>query len=778
MGEQQLKSQIDFLNDFFNFGKEFEELGCSPTIISCHVSFVNYNTRQVWLQPIEAHYLEKKLSKLLIEWKKKIKNFKSIEENEIIDKKIYIYSTVDGKLGRCYVVKRNEERPSIQCIDVGKTETLTNDTKIYEINNDMISGELCYPLCFVVDYIPNAYCQRYGIPEISDIKAGSFIHAVIINVADDVFSAFIFNGYRMLYSIKNEFFKMYELGGKLKVLDQICKGKRSFSAPHWGFDKAHRITDEYTDGFVIGVPDHEHIYVRSIDLTIAYLFFVEFLNKYYNDKRNRGKLSVNKINPSNSHDLFVLYDSETTKFYRVSIISFNSQFVNCYCIDQPTLVFKNIRNEPDFLWKLKDFFMLPKFVSLVKLGNFKTYGKSNNTEINERRSRVLKLLFKNNNQVQIINNCCEEFLTVEHEGSNIVTKFKNKLVDLHGDNIDLAACLLSDQKILKRPSFGEFGKSLNASFCKKGNVLGKSLRDLCIEMPKNRTSCVESTEAKIPVDSFGMYNPKDSTLLPIDDYFDEEEEGSIDEFVKEFNKLKENTNIQLDRNYDSLTNASLHKGIHHPQYKLEAFSITNFVNENEVYIFSSEILMVYEENYKYINSYDTRKFKEIKLENVLPDTVYLIKRNEECYRVVTGNNFSNNDRGEATDSSSEDEALEDFFFLEIETKRQFKYNRKMKIYSCPLEIIKLPYPYLEVVSLSEKILDSNYDRLNLEDKIDAIKYLKKSIPLFKNNITMLGKFMTTNMGNRKILTLSTIDGTNIVMEFQKYCKDLYIKSRK
>uniref|UniRef100_A0A0K0FMG1 Tudor domain-containing protein n=1 Tax=Strongyloides venezuelensis TaxID=75913 RepID=A0A0K0FMG1_STRVS len=778
MGDLQLKSQIDFLNDFFNFGKEFEELGCSPTIISCHVSFVNYNTRQVWLQPIETHYLEKKLSKLLIEWKKKIKNFKSIEENEIKDKKIYIYSTMDGKLGRCYVTKRNDERHLIQCIDNGKTETLTNDTKIYEINNDMITGDLCYPLCFVVDYIPNAYCQKYGIPEISNIRAGSFIHTVIINVANNVLNAFIFNGYRILYSIKNEFFKMYELGGKLKILDQICIGKRSFSVPNWRFDKPHRISDEYTDGFVLGVPDHEHIYVRSIDLSIAYLFFVECLNKYYNDKRNREKLSVNKINSSNFHDLFVLYDSETIKFYRVAIINFNSNFLNCYCIDQPTLVFKNIRNEPDFLWKLKDFFMLPKFISLVKLGNFKTYGKSNNTELNERRSKVLKSLFKNNNQIQIINNCCEEFLTVEHEGSNIVTKYKNKLVYLHGDNIDLAACLLNDQKILKRSNFGEFEKSLNASFCKKENVLGKSLKDLCIGTSKNHTSCVEITEGKVFGDSFGMYNPKDSTLLPMDDYFDEEEEGYVDEFVKEFNKLKGNTNIQLNRNYDSLTNAPSHKTIHHPKYKLEAFSITNFVNENELYIFCGEASIIYGENYKFINNYDTSKFIEIKLENVLPDTVYLIKRNQECYRVVTGNNFSSNKRGEVSDSSSEDEALEDFFFLEIETKRQFKYDIKMKIYSCPLEIIQLPYPNLEVVSLSEKILDNNYDRLNSKDKVDAIKYLKKSIPLFKNNITMLGKFMTTNMGNRKILTLSTIDETNIVVEFQKYCKDLYIKSRK
>uniref|UniRef100_A0AAF5CYI6 Peptidase_M13 domain-containing protein n=1 Tax=Strongyloides stercoralis TaxID=6248 RepID=A0AAF5CYI6_STRER len=605
-------------NKFFNFGKEYEELGCSPSIISGIVSNISYETKKIWLKPIETNYLDKKLSKLLDEWKNK--KVEPLKECDIVDKKTYIYWKINDELGRCYVIRRINKVPLIHYIDTGKVEEMSEEIRIYKIDNNMISGNLAYPLCFVLEYLPSIYCEKYDIPEISCIKINDFVDTIIINCLENCVYGFVTFNKNMLTLIENNFIKNNEIGKKLGRVKQFCERNIISNISGWGVDKCYEIIEEYVDGFVIGVPDNEHIYVRSFNLSIGYLLFFQFLNDYYRKEENRKNLSVNKIDSLNVNDIFVFYDSSTDKFYRISIINFNSKKINCYCIDQPTLVFQNVNNKPDIIWRLADSFRLPKFLTLVKIGNFNEYKKCFFAiESYKQQANELKLLFINNNIIQVIKDSCKEFVIIKHEGRNLIEKYKNSIKKLCVENFDIKTSFINNKsKKLKNTKYGEFGKSLNASFSKKGTVFGKSLRDECLKISKNNINNIMDTENEINKDSFGMFQYDKYFSDELNYYineFIESNEHDIDLLVQKFNEItikeKNALNKYLSFPKDILSN----KNITYRDKEICNFTITSFKNEGEIYILNNQELELYLENQEIINKYDTNKLNEIKIED-------------------------------------------------------------------------------------------------------------------------------------------------------------------
>ncbi|CEF64099.1 Hypothetical protein SRAE_1000235500 [Strongyloides ratti] len=310
------ESSIKFLNNILNFGKEYEELGCSPSTIPGIICNINYETRKIWLRPSETNYLNKKLSKLLNKWK--VKNIKPLKEYEIDNKNIYIYWKINDEIGRCFIIKRINKQPLIHYIDNGKIEEMSNEIKIFKIDNDMICGDLAYPLCFVLEYLPSVYCEKYDIPKISNFEIEDFIHVFIINCPGDYVYGFGTSSKNTLSLIENNFIKNYEIGKKLGKVKYLCKGNDTYVSSKSTIFQFYEIIEEYADCFVIGVPDEKHIYVRSINLSIGYLFFFQYLNKFYRKEKSRKELNVNKIDIKNYREIYVFYDSSTDNFYRTN----------------------------------------------------------------------------------------------------------------------------------------------------------------------------------------------------------------------------------------------------------------------------------------------------------------------------------------------------------------------------------------------------------------------------------------------------------------------------
>ncbi|CEF64100.1 Hypothetical protein SRAE_1000235600 [Strongyloides ratti] len=378
------------------------------------------------------------------------------------------------------------------------------------------------------------------------------------------------------------------------------------------------------------------------------------------------------------------------------------------------------------------------------------------------KANELKEILKSNNIVQVIKDSCKKFNLVKHEGKDLIEKYKVKINENLDENINTS--FIDKPKDFKNFNFGEFGKSLNASFCKNGNILGKSLKDECLRKSKSNVYNTCDTEKEIDFDSFGMVNyTRDSNDVSNYSFYNlypcREEKGDVDVLIEELNKI--NKNDTFSNHFDSTIDLPPNGNTNLIKKEMINFVITNFINENEIYILCNEELELYLKNYDIIKKYDIKKLKEIKIEDVLPFNIYLIDYEGERYIVRLDINFLDIDRK---------------IFLNNETKLSFEYNKKMKIYEYPHEILLLPNINSKKVSLSKSFCDY-YQHLDIYDKKTAIDYLKSMIPPFKKFINILGMIEIGNANNKQILNMSILDGDNISEKFQRYCRELYSKEK-
>uniref|UniRef100_A0A0K0F944 Tudor domain-containing protein n=1 Tax=Strongyloides venezuelensis TaxID=75913 RepID=A0A0K0F944_STRVS len=482
MSSLSLHSHLGFLNTALSLGREYEEFGCSPKNIQCFVSRVNEKTGNIWLKPIKTNALDKELGKLCQLF------LMNIDKKEHLNKcdigSVGLCVTKSGDLiGRVRIVgKDRKKRPTLQCIDTGVIYGSLDESCIYKLDDNMMTGNFEFPLCFVARSLPSSYLTKYRMLGATDIHVGDFLNVNIINITGTIVHALFSSCTKMITSVKYDYIGLDAFRKRSTEWSQFCDNNKYHVKykDDCHVSECHEINDANTDGYVVGVHDEETIYVRPVSLSIAYSYFLDSLTGSYSVGEFNKLLSVERVVSDDIGKTFVFFDSITTRFYRVEITAVGSKKFSCYCIDQPSLLFLNIDNDFEVLWRLTSTFSLPRFYCKVKLGDFKNRNSiMSNKDTSSRRISVLKNLFKGNNLVTVERRVNRKFLTVRHEELDLVENYKDIMFNTYRDEMGVVT---SNSGIFKEPSLrkkGTFASSMNASFKGKGEILGQSLKMQC-----------------------------------------------------------------------------------------------------------------------------------------------------------------------------------------------------------------------------------------------------------------------------------------------------------
>uniref|UniRef100_A0A0N5A2L3 Tudor domain-containing protein n=1 Tax=Parastrongyloides trichosuri TaxID=131310 RepID=A0A0N5A2L3_PARTI len=543
MSSLSLQSHIDFLNKALNLGKEYEDFGCSPTTIQCVVTNVDREQNEVWLKPIKTNNLDKMLLKLSRRFVDNLHNKKKLTNWNIGDLGFCI-TLENDIIGRCKIIGFNDKKlPIVQNIDNGKIYGRLESSCIYKLDPEMIKDKLAFPLCFVAKSLPNIYLQKYRMIGVTDTEIGDFLDVSIINVTGKFVHALFSSCTKMITSIKYNYIGIDAFGKKYETWINFCDSNKyevKYTVGKEDVRFTHELSDANTDGFVVGVPDEETIYVRPVSLSIPYCHFIENLTTSYCITDFSYRLSVSRVMQEDVDKVFVFYDSITRKCYRVAITCVKSDRFSCYCIDQPTLVFENIENNADALWFLTDVYNIPKFYCEIKIGDFKGTKKISNPEVTKNRLLVLKRFFESNNLVTIEKRHEYSFPRVSHEGDNLVQRYKEIMANKYGDVIEQSIPKNFNKMDSGFKKSGIFNASLNASFQGSGMLLGKSLKAQCsmkINSSTNNSTSIDSviklSENSLPFGSIITKRNEESNICnEILNYIDEEQ---ADEIVDQVN---------------------------------------------------------------------------------------------------------------------------------------------------------------------------------------------------------------------------------------------------
>uniref|UniRef100_A0A0K0EEL3 Tudor domain-containing protein n=1 Tax=Strongyloides stercoralis TaxID=6248 RepID=A0A0K0EEL3_STRER len=534
-----LQHYLDFLNTVLYLGKEYEDFGCSPRSIQCYVSKVDEKSKNIWLKPIKTAALDNELEGLCQSFLESNCEKENLDDYSVGN--IGLCVTTDGDLiGRGRIVGINRKGlPVIQCIDTGIIYGSLDKSCIYKLHPSMTKDNFAFPLCFVAKSLPAAYLNKYRMLGATDIHVGDFVNVNIINVSGTIVHAIFSLCNKIITSVKYNYIGLDAFGDGNIQWSRFCDSNKYQVGykDNCQIMECHKITDANTDGYVVGIPDEETIYVRSVSLSIAYCCFLDALTSSYSVEEFNKLLYVHKVVPDDIMKTFVFFDSVTMKFYRVELTGVSSEKFSCYCIDQPSLLFLDIDNKPDILWRLSTTFALPRFYCEVKLGDLKSRTTlMGNNKVSLRRITTLKNLFKENNLVTVERRTNKKFLTVRHEGLDVVERYKNIMLDTYHDKMDATT---NTSGVFKEPSLrkkGAFASSMNESFKGKGKVLGQSLKAQCSMKITSYNSKKTEDLNKDGIFEFGSFKPKgsyvnDSTENSVSNYIDDEHADELCEYV-------------------------------------------------------------------------------------------------------------------------------------------------------------------------------------------------------------------------------------------------------
>uniref|UniRef100_A0A0N4Z0K6 N-acetylgalactosaminide beta-1,3-galactosyltransferase n=1 Tax=Parastrongyloides trichosuri TaxID=131310 RepID=A0A0N4Z0K6_PARTI len=767
------KLHVDFLNKYFFLGKEFEELGCTPKKIQCVITSKDDENEFIWLKPVNKTFIENELNRKIRQYcSDKVETLRNSNVGDM-----GLYKNSENIFKRCCVVGKNDNGMYlIELIDSGIVLQLTEQENIYKIKEDLCSGKFSFPLCFRAQCLQDIQSKDFKMIGISDVNVGSFVTAIIVNVTGSLIHVALSSKECLLTLINFRDIGTLAFGHESGIWRRFLNTSKLRTDYLKPFDNElfHTIFSNQTYGYVVGVLDEMTIYFRSSMLTIAYHFFMEQLTESYSQVAFRKTLFVFRINEKDLKNVFVFFDSVTFQFYRVSILRIHGREFDCYCIDQPTLVFTNISNVSNTVWKLADLFKLPRFCSKIKIGNFKRPGCITDLETSKRRTLVLREMFVNNNIVEVIKKDDEEYPIIRQNKCDIVKIFREKLIVTYKDDInpELPKTYNSCNSLRKD---GCFMASLNASFKGRGKVLGKSLKEQCASLKYQNNCNIENvhngefsfglfkppsnyndiSSGTLSWDDFASYNlckkglskdinneninkpsnastfcnsPREelsktliknciecksvpSTVILIKS---ENEDKKFTLYVDDNDMFLIKTPIDIDQFDDSkdFLNITL--------YEMNLYAIVNVESVQKIYIFDSEAIAEYNKNYRIIEN--VNNLTEVNYNEIVINKCYLIDTHERRYQALITNKTIGNNAS--------------ITFIEVYTRKKFSFsvNEPLKIYECPQNIMELPGVSFDIVSLFGE---------NIKD--DTIQeYLCKEEGLMDMNESLFSKRRTYN----------------------------------